>query len=350
MVADSLTCDGPTLSGVFGPVAGVGDASADPEDQKWPVPENSQRSPDGRASQSVGTVGHQGFLSPHHIVFVVPPSRSINAPCKYRFCGDTIYATRFATSSGSPSFVMPASATICAAASAPLIPFSFDNVSSLVTNLAVRTAPGLIAFTCTPSPTPTSAIAFVNESIAALTEPPMVNCAPGVQPPTPAMFTTEPFRCFRIGHAARSSRTAPKNFSAKPSVQSSSLSVRKSPRLVAPALFTTISIPPRTSIVFPTSSDGASGFRKSSDRQTAFPPLFSISTRASFSNSVFRAASITAAPSSASFNAMALPIPRLAPVTIATLFDNGCFIGGKDKASSSYPQPCHFLGKWLKLS
>ena len=61
--------------------------------------------------------------------------------------------------------------------------------------------------------------------------PIMANCAPGVRPPTPAMFTTEPFRCFRIGHAARRSRTAPKNFRTNPSAQSSSLRVRKSPRL-----------------------------------------------------------------------------------------------------------------------
>lgn len=52
---------------------------------------------------------------------------------------------------------------------------------------------------------------------------------------------------------------------------SSSLSVRKSPRSVATAFFTTISIPPRTSIVFSTACDSASGFRKSSDSQTAIP-------------------------------------------------------------------------------
>ena len=40
---------------------------------------------------------------------------------------------------------------------------------------------------------------------------------------------------------------------------------------------------------------------------------------------------------------MPLPMPRLAPVTIATLFDNACFIGSKDKAGSSHSQLCHFL-------
>jgi hypothetical protein len=47
VIADGLTRDGPTLSGVLGPVTGVGNAGADPEDQKWPVSEDSQGSPDG---------------------------------------------------------------------------------------------------------------------------------------------------------------------------------------------------------------------------------------------------------------------------------------------------------------
>ena len=95
-------------------------------------------------------------------------------------------------------------------------------------------------------------------------------------------------------------------------------------------------------LIFSTSSAGASSFRKSSDSQAALPPLLSISARTPFSNSAFPAASITAAPSSASFNAMALPIPRLAPVTMATLFDNVCPMSGEDKASIQHHQPQHF--------
>jgi hypothetical protein len=40
---------------------------------------------------------------------------------------------------------------------------------------AVRITPGLMAFTCTPSRVPTSAMALVKDSNAALTLPPTVN-------------------------------------------------------------------------------------------------------------------------------------------------------------------------------
>ncbi len=47
----------------------------------------------------------------------------------------------------------------------------------------------------------------------------------------PAMFTIFPRLATKCGHAARQSRTVPKNFRANPSAQSS-VSVRKSPRFV----------------------------------------------------------------------------------------------------------------------
>jgi len=42
-------------------------------------------------------------------------------------------------------------------------------------------------------------MALANESIVAFTEPPIVNCVPGVRPPKPAILTIEPFVCFGIG-------------------------------------------------------------------------------------------------------------------------------------------------------
>src|ERR1700723_3395044 len=102
--------------------------------------------------------------------------------------------------------------------------------------------PGFTAFTCTPSRIPMSARALVSERTAAFTEPPIVNNGPGIRPPTPEIFNTEPACAFNCGQAARVKRMAPKNFSANPSAQSSSVSSRKSPRLVAPALLTTMSI------------------------------------------------------------------------------------------------------------
>jgi hypothetical protein len=47
VITDGLTRDSPTLSGVLGPITGVGNAGAYPEYQKWPVSEDSQGSPDG---------------------------------------------------------------------------------------------------------------------------------------------------------------------------------------------------------------------------------------------------------------------------------------------------------------
>ena len=46
-IADGLARDGPTLGGVLGPITGVRDAGADPEDEKRPMSENSQGPPDG---------------------------------------------------------------------------------------------------------------------------------------------------------------------------------------------------------------------------------------------------------------------------------------------------------------
>ena len=81
-------------------------------------------------------------------------------------------------------------------------------------NRSVRTVPGFTAFTCTPSRIPTSASALVTDSTAAFTLPPIVNSAPGVFPPTPAMLTMAPPLCRNSGQASRASRTAPCSFSA----------------------------------------------------------------------------------------------------------------------------------------
>ena len=83
----------------------------------------------------------------------------------------------------------------------------------------------------------------------------MLNNAPGILPPTPEIFNTEPACAFKCGQAARVSRMVPKNFSANPSAQSSSVSSRKSPRLVAPVSYTHLVQVSRT-IVSQVLSDG----------------------------------------------------------------------------------------------
>ena len=220
-------------------------------------------------------------------------------------------------SSGSPNRTILARVTISRAAASESPPCCAAAASSQARSRSVRIYPGLTAFTCTPSRTPISASALVNDRHAPFTEPPMVKSGPGVRPPVPMMFSTAPRRCFRCGQAARTRRTAPKNFSAKPSVQSASESFRNSPRRVAPALFTTMSIAPNPSSAARTTAPGASGSRKSAASVFTLPPTLPIASAASANATLSRAAIITCAPSRANRNAMARPIPRLPPVTMA---------------------------------
>ncbi len=142
---------------------------------------------------------------------------------------------------------------------------------------SVSTRPGLIELTCTPSVLPMSAIALVKATQAALTELPMVNGASGSLPPMPAMVTSEPCCALSSGQASRVSRTWAKNFSAKPSAQSASVSLKKSPRWVAPALLTRMSSRPNSRRTASTSGFSAPSWRRSSTEMAALRPLALIS-------------------------------------------------------------------------
>src|SRR6185437_8367804 len=220
-------------------------------------------------------------------------------------------------SSGSPKRVMFCSLTMRAITASVEMPCCFAATSIRAICRSVRTGPGLTALTCTPSTMPSSAIALVKDRHAALTEPPMVKCAPGVRPPAPMMLTMEPWRFFSSGHAARVSRTVQKYLSANPSVNCSSVNERKSPRCVAPALLTTMSMPPNSLIVAAASFAGASGSRRSSATNDAWPRPFLISPTVCSQILGSRDAIITAAPSRARSCATARPMPRLPPVTMA---------------------------------
>jgi len=75
--------------------------------------------------------------------------------------------------------------------------------------------------------------------------PPIANSALPVRPPMPTMFTMLPWLAWRCGQAGRLQRIAPKNLSANPSSQLASVRLRKSPRVVAPALLTSRSSWPK---------------------------------------------------------------------------------------------------------
>ena len=90
---------------------------------------------------------------------------------------------------------------------------------------------------------------------------------------------------------------------------------------MAEALFIKISKPPKVSIVFSMADCICSSNRMSTCTGRAFPPAASISFAAEkivppsfgFSSTLFAAITILA-PSAANFNAIAFPMPRLAPV------------------------------------
>jgi len=101
-------------------------------------------------------------------------------------------------------------------------------------------------------------------------------------------------------------------------LQASSLSARKSPRVVAPALATTMSMPPKALTVASTSVAGAAASRRSATWASARPPALTTSSARARNASPLRAASATAQPARASSAAISAPMPRLAPVTTAT--------------------------------
>ena len=84
-----------------------------------------------------------------------------------------------------------------------------------------------------------------------------------------------------------------------------------------PALFTTISIPPHFSANSSTSLLTAALSVTSHGWTSAAPPAALIASAVSLSLSALRATHATLAPAAASRSAIALPIPREAPVTIA---------------------------------
>src|SRR3984957_15396110 len=118
------------------------------------------------------------------------------------------------------------------------------------------------------------------------------------------------------GRTARVIRTVAMRLSVREVVQSSSVMLRKPPRRVraAPTLLMRTSMEPCASAAAARSA-GPDGV----DRSTATNSTGADATRASRSSELERAPATTRAPSAASARAAARPMPRLAPVTIATL-------------------------------
>ena len=116
---------------------------------------------------------------------------------------------------------------------------------------------------------------------------------------------------------------------------SGTMSSRVLPKTITPALFTSTSTWPYMSMVWPTMAMTCSSFATSQVNAMASPPADLICSAVSTAvpgkpvGELRRAEMTTLAPSAAYSFAMALPRPRLAPVTIATMPSilfvcNGC--------------------------
>ena len=132
-----------------------------------------------------------------------------------------------------------------------------------------------------------------------------------------------------IGLAAvRHATNAERKLIRRTSSKSSSLIRKIKPSRVMPALLTMMSNRPCRSAISSIAVARAAPSPTSHDFISQVPPAEMISTRRSSNCSALRANPTRCRPSAARRIAIALPIPRLAPVTIATLFSMTCsFLG-----------------------
>ena len=162
----------------------------------------------------------------------------------------------------------------------------------------------------------------------------------------PPMATTEPPAAFSSGQAARQSRTWAKNFSAKPASQSASVCLKKSPRREAPALLIRISSRPKRCSTQLARRAGSSSSRRSATWISALRPSARTASATLAERVAGRARSAAdRSRRAASSSAMALPMPRLAPVTSATLPCSSDAHAAIDCGSAASRQPTHVDGE-----
>src|SRR5437764_1114645 len=161
----------------------------------------------------------------------------------------------------------------------------------------------------------------------ALRAPPLRLPALRALPPLMLMMRPQP-AVFMNGMTAREQRSAPTYLTLKSSIKSSSMTVSIGPVAVAEPpgadpLFTRICRPPSCCAASATMRSTCSLLVTSAARGTMRRFVSAANSRAVASRSaLFRATIATSAPSRANSRAMALPMPRLPPVTIACLSCN----------------------------
>ncbi len=136
---------------------------------------------------------------------------------------------------------------------------------------------------------------------------------------TEAMFRIVP-RCWWTitGSTARQHAITARRFTASIASQSSGFVPTTGPNDAVPAAVTSTSRRPKSATVCSTSATTAASCVTSVGTASARPPAALIAAATSAICWRVRAASTTAAPSRANASAIARPMPRPAPVTIAT--------------------------------
>ena len=170
--------------------------------------------------------------------------------------------------------------------------------------------------------------ALVSASPAARVTVVGMDLARGCLAPMLVMLMMRPPPCLRMWPIARRARRiAPKSLRSKSACQVSSVTDSNTPVAEVPALLTRISMRPKASIAPATTRAQSSARLTSACIGATLPPAATICAATASSNSRPRATMTTLAPSAANITAVALPIPWVPPVTMATFpFRFNCMI------------------------
>src|SRR5690348_14012049 len=204
------------------------------------------------------------------------------------------------------------------------MPSSFARAASNPGVRSVRVMPGWTQLTVMPWRPSCTASVLVRCTSEVLRAPPLR--LPALRAFSPLMLMMRPQRSrFMNGITARAQRSAPTYFTSKSRIRSSSTTLSMGPVAVAEPpgaepLLIRMWRPPSASAARATIASTWARLVTSATRAITRRPVSVASSRAAASSrSLVRATSATSTPSRASSRAMALPMPRLPPVTIARL-------------------------------
>src|SRR5262245_46752367 len=195
--------------------------------------------------------------------------------------------------------------------------------------------PGVTVFTRILSGASSCASARVNPMSPALAVTTCGRRAAPVCAERPPMFTITPAPlCLRCGRQALTQLNAPSRITPVTARQSASVIVSSACSARTAALLTRMSMRPKREAAAATMVPTASASATSAVTANALPPSRSISRATASASCKFeRALTTIAAPPSASASAMARPILRPAPVTMATRPESSWVIGVDPKES-----------------